>query len=560
MKKLTLLLVIISSIACFGEPAAYDADLPSQMNEGEYVLGYEPAYVNQTNHITAPWAYIGNNTGGNSLTIKQGCTLASFKNFVIGGSTYGTNNYVLVQDGALSTTNEFGAIFTGFNGGASNTFVIAPEGYVSNNYICRVGQGAGANYNTCIVSGGVWKTSYRLYAGENTGSYNQFSVIEGGKFYASEIRLNVTENSDYNKVLIDGSNSNNEASSVILTGGVLCGYYGMGAEFTVENGGYIESVGSTIGRYGQGNNRAQIDGTGSIWTNLSYINVGWTQHTNSLEITNGGQVHVEMRISAGYNGGIGNSIMIDGENSLITTGDIQIGHKYATNNIMTVRNGGKVELTDSLIISSGAGTYANKVILSSPESLISAVSCIVGDNGSYSTFDVSDQAAVNLSTALTIGDDATGNNNSAVISDRNTTVSVGGVVYIGLNGSSNTLTIANNALVQLDGYDIRLDHTGTAINNFLQMQGGYFAWAGNKSSALTSKESKFKIWNKITQKFEKVSELSEAEKEALNYSITYCATDEEAEAITGYDGLGGYTILTGGDNTIPPKGTLLIIK
>jgi len=555
----TAIITLIITQSIFAVPTAYDADIPDNMSAGEYILGYDPGYVDQTKDVSSAWVYVGNNTTDNSLLIKQGCTLAAFKNFVIGGNSGGVNNFLTVEDGELSSTNGAAAIFVGYNGGASNTFIIASDGYVTNSYLSRVGHGAGGNYNSAVISGGVWRCKYRLYCGENTGSYNQFSVTEGGYFSAAEIRLHVNAGSDYNKILVSGTNNSGTASSVILSGGLLCGYNGIGAEVKVEKGGYLECVGSTIGRYGYGHNTVKVDGIGSTWTNLTYINVGWTQKTNSIEVTNGGKVHAVQRISTGYNGGAGNSITVDGEGSLMTTDDIQLGHRYATNNIVTVQNGGKIELTDLFVISTGASTYGNKVIAKGAGSEISAVSCLVGDVGTYSTLEASDQATITLATALTIGDDATGNNNSATFSDRDTTASVGSVIYIGLAGSTNTLTIANEALVKLDGYDIRIDHNG-GTNNFLQMQDGYFAWTGSKVSSLTAKESKFKLWNKTTEEFEIVTDLSAAEKEALNYSIVYYATDEEAKAVTGYDGLGGYTIITGGDNTTPPEGTLIIIQ
>ena len=130
----TAIITLIISQSLFAAPTAYDAALPDQMNEGEYVLGYEPGYVNQTKDITDIWAYIGQDTGGNSLLIKQGCTLAAFKNFVVGGYSGGINNILTVQDGELSSTNGASGIWVGFAGGSTNTLIISPDGVISNNF------------------------------------------------------------------------------------------------------------------------------------------------------------------------------------------------------------------------------------------------------------------------------------------------------------------------------------------------------------------------------------------------------------------------------------------
>jgi T5SS/PEP-CTERM-associated repeat protein len=159
---------------------------------------------------------------------------------------------------------------------------------------------------------------------------------------------------------------------------------------------------------------------------------------------------------------------------------------------------------------------------------------------------VSGSGSVFVTNAFNMGTNPGGSENSALITGAGSRLDVGNVIYVGNKGSSNTLAIADSALVKLDGYDIRFDWVAPATNNYLRLQAGYFAWAGSRAGSIASKEGYIQLWDDAAAEYKTLSDLTPEERTALNYSVTYYADDASAEVATGYSGLGGYTVVTGG--------------
>lgn len=101
------------------------------------------------------------------------------------------------------------------------------------------------------------------------------------------------------------------------------------------------------------------------------------------------------------------------------------------------------------------------------------------------------------------------------------------------SASGNALTIADGGLVKVGGSLT----VGGGTNNFLRLDRGFFALLNDQTSTVS---------NFITGG--KVQTLSGTDwtvnKTPANFLLGYYATDEAAQAVTGYGGLGGYTILT----------------
>jgi hypothetical protein len=495
------IITLIISKSALAVPTAYDANLPDLMDSGEYVLGYEPAYINETLDYGATTVYFGRNTASNTFLIKQGCTLISGNNSAIGNN--GSYNTTTIEDGGIW---QIGAIFhVGWNGDY-NKIMINENSSVTNTTIAYVGRAGTADYNSAVISGGEWNCGTIFNCGER-GIGNSVEIIKGGTINCADGRIGWTDNSSNNTVTIDGSNTTS-ASTWKISGPLTLGRYlnASDSKINISNGGQLITSGTSIGRAGSGHT-INIDGKGSKWLEKSYVNLGWGGTKNIVRVSNGATLDSPVGISLGHDlSSHNNSLQVDGEGSTLITRDLRVG-KYGTNNTAIISGASSVSVTNAFII----------------------------------------------------GDIATADNNNTTVTDNDSILYVTSVIYIGLKGSSNTLTVANESLVKLDGYDIRIDHTDST-NNFLRMQGGCVAWVGNRITNLTNKESKFKLWNKATEEFEIVTSLNAAEKTALNYTLAYYTTDEEAKAVTGYDGLGGYTIITGGDNTTPPGGTIIIIQ
>jgi T5SS/PEP-CTERM-associated repeat protein len=108
----------------------------------------------------------------------------------------------------------------------------------------------------------------------------------------------------------------------------------------------------------------------------------------------------------------------------------------------------------------------------------------------------------------------------------------------------NTLAIADGGLVKVGGV---LDVNVFASLNFLRLDGGYLALAGDQISTARSyiTGGEVQTW----------SGTGWVVNTALgSFSLAYYETDAAAESLTGYSGLGGHTILTDAQ-PIPEPGT-----
>jgi T5SS/PEP-CTERM-associated repeat protein len=110
-----------------------------------------------------------------------------------------------------------------------------------------------------------------------------------------------------------------------------------------------------------------------------------------------------------------------------------------------------------------------------------------------------------------------------------------GNLRLGYFSSGNTLTISDGSLVKVSG--TLSVGVGSGTNTFLRLDGGYLALFNDQTSALTNyiTSGKVQTWNGTDW--------------AVNtapggFSLAYYQTDAAAKSFTGYDGLGGYTILT----------------
>jgi len=144
------------------------------------------------------------------------------------------------------------------------------------------------------------------------------------------------------------------------------------------------------------------------------------------------------------------------------------------------------------------------------------------------------------------------NNNSLAVTGDGSQWSNNGNLYMGSYGSDNTITIEDGALVTVNGvimfgYDPNSGGYENTTGNFLRLDGGYLALPGGTESVedLINGE-RIQLWNGTAW----VMSMDTAD-----YSYAYFATNEAAEAFSGYGGLGGYTILT----TVPEPETWTLI-
>jgi hypothetical protein len=129
-------------------------------------------------------------------------------------------------------------------------------------------------------------------------------------------------------------------------------------------------------------------------------------------------------------------------------------------------------------------------------------------------------------------------------------------LYLGTDtDGGNTFEVVDNALVRINiaSYVSAADCIviGSADGNKARLAHGFMAVQYNRTTVLADEE--VEVWSG--------SDWVAGEKD-VNWTATYYPDDASALAATGYDGLGDFTVITGGESLNPPlpTGTVLIIN
>ena len=337
--------------------------------------------------------------------------------------------------------------------------------------------------------------------GENA-SYNHLVVQNGSTVTTFGAYVGYGGSSDFNSLTITGGGSGWSGSQISV------GSSGSNNTLVVENGAFM-SIGLTsvvIGaNAGADNNSVIVRGTGSTWVSALGIDVGSEGANGSFRVENGASVTVGNYFAVGWGDsgnaalGSGNSAVITGTGSTLTTGtgqdSLEIGHFSSGS---------------SLLISEGGALYSG---------------------GAYIGY------GRNVNPAM-------GSGNEVLVTGSGSLWSSSGNLVVGEYGSGNSLTIRDGALVKVDGLFSISTNGGT--DNFLKIDDGFFAWKGNHVTGLDEMidSGLFRIWDGSTWVTASVDDLS----------FLYFGSDLSAFDYTGYEGLGGYTILS--TVMIPEPGTL----
>ena len=405
--------------------------------------------------------YVGATGSFNQLTISNGGQVFNANGY-IGSDSNSFNNTVTVTD-AGSLWSNIGDVFLGASG-SSNSLTISNGGQVFGNN-AYIGNNIGASNNSVLVTGAgsLWNNSGDLYIGA-TGSFNQLTISNSGQVFNANGYIGSDSNSFNNTVTVTGTGSvwNN-------SGNLYVGNYGSSNSLTIANGGVVINGSGYVGYDGSlggaNGNSVLVTGSGSLWSNASDVILGDYNGTgptyssgNSLTVTNGGMVLAggnlgvggygssnTMTIASGGqvfngNGYIGyqasannNTVTVTGAGSVWNNnGDLYVGY-YGGSNSLTIANGGQVFNNYGYIGYDGSlgGAIGNSVLVTGSGSLWSNASDVVLGDWNGNGPPNSD------------GNSLTVTNGGVVL--------IGGDLYVGCYGSSNTLTIASGGQV-FNGY------------------------------------------------------------------------------------------------------------
>lgn len=380
------------------------------------------------------------------------------------------------------------------------------------------------NSGTALVGVGVSGTYYGLSTGTSAGTSGSINI--SGGYLSGGIG---------STILAGGTGGGGSAvlsSGTWSNGTFHVGYAGTGT--LTQSGGLLAASSSFLGNNSSGVGVATI--SSGTWTN-----------TNNLVIAAAGKG--SLTVNGGY---LSSNLGFIG-NTASGSGTVTVhGGTWATTGTLSVGNTG----TGTLLIDGGYVSAGSSVIGSATTSVGSATvsgglwatsgNLTVGRLGSNAHLTIQTGGTVSSNSAFigtgTSANAALGSNNVLMVTGSDSVWMISGSLVVGDYGSNNTLTIEDNALVKVgdaSGETVVISaHTGTG--NFLRLDGGYIALFGDQTNYVTNTllpASVIEVWSG--------SSWVSATSQTLDYA--FYATDQAALTATGYNGLGGYTIL----NSVP---------
>ncbi len=500
---------------------------------------------------------LGDSGYNNSLTIQSGGAVITSGSSVIGGgwnSSASHNNIVTVSgSGAKWTT--LGLLTVGHGFDAHLNSLVIEDGAAVTSGSSLIGAIGGNNSATVRGFGSRWTNTKELQVG-GRGSANLLTVENGGAIEAAilNVGLGSSDAANFgngNSVVVQGF-----GSTITASGHSTVGAYGNENSMDIRGGAEVKANGGfTIGLGSDSinakDNVVSVSGVNSTWSIAEGLTVGAYSTGNKLAIEQGGTV-----ANTGSTGTVtigsmvtssSNSVSVNDNGSKWTIGGNLIigdaGHK----NSLTIQNGGAVTTSGSSVIGAALSGSNNSVTVSgSGAKWINLGMLTVGNLGYKNSVVIEDGAFVSSVGAM-IG--YSGKGNSIIVSGsgavwRNT----GNLTIGGSNNADNMLMISDNALVTLSGgFDFSSYRDG--FGNYLRLDGGYFAWHGDRISEVSNLLAGgfIQIWNGNQW----VNAAGETQ-----FSYSFFETDQTAFDFSGYENLGGYTILA----AIPEPGAWALLS
>lgn len=265
------------------------------------------------------------------------------------------------------------------------------------------------------------------------------------------------------------------AVPTVLAKNLSVGGNAANATLLITNGATLStgSLQSDISRLGasvsSSNNFAVIANPGSLWINTGSILVGEFSSFNSLLVANGGRLVNQFGYRIGWNPGANNNqVVVSGQNSELDALFLYAGDGGAFNTLL-ITNGGKV-VSDSARIGLQIGANSNQVIVSSNNSTwVNNNDMYVGFNGSFNTLLITNGGRV-VNANCSIGYASDANSNQVIVSGANSTWDNSDYLDVGDYGSSNTLLITNGGVVLAASAYVGLPGGGS--NNLLSLGNG----------------------------------------------------------------------------------------
>jgi T5SS/PEP-CTERM-associated repeat protein len=522
-----------------------------------------------------------------------------------GGAILGTSSTLSVTNGGNFTASNqlYVGAYTSATSESQACSLQVSDGGIVNCGSFSLGYGDAADntescYNKAVVSGGIsvlactGTLEVGLYGCNNTLEISNAATVSSASgsvgWGAGDFGAVDYATGGNNSVSLDGT-----ATTWTVSGSVNVGRAGDGNALSVTSGaalscatflvggGYVASDGKAD--HGTGN-AATIDGDGTKLTISGVLYASERGYDNTMTISGGADVAC-LACFVGYGNradsttgwypctdgsplGANNQLTVEGEGTTLTCTDSFSAGTYGSSNKLSVLDGAVVSSGgtggSSAYIGEGLRSDAttgcdNSVTVSGEGSEWTCTGAfIIGYYGSGNSLLVSDGGKVTTggdahSSNLgmnTYSDTGLGSGNSATVSGYNSVWTCTGDLYVGFNGSDNTLYAVNGGAVVVNG-SLGVGAIESATGNKLRLGKGFLILKGDKTDAVAAliTANKFEVWNATADS----GAGAWIAGTSANVTVTYCADEASAKAATamgtfaGYDGLAGYTIVTGGN-------------
>ena len=415
--------------------------------------------------------FTGLEGSSNSLGIYDGGIVNSFVG-IIGDTATATGNTVAISGLGSMWVNE-NQIYIG-ESGSGNTLTIDDGGVVSD-ASAYIGHSYGSSNNYVSVRGPGSRlvNSYNVYVG-SSGSSNRLIIADGGRVESSHGYIGYGAAASNNSVVVSGVGSVWSNASTLHVG-----YVGASNSLMISDGGRVENSTGYIGLIGfirtDGNNAVSVTGEGSLWHNREALYLGgYKSGTNWIDAGTGNSLTVEKGgwVQVG-------DVDINNLPDVGTSGGIMVGDASGTAE-MIVANGSRVNSDIGFVGFVGFGTNASGLVTVTGDGSVwsNSTGLLVGQ-GAGSRVSVLDGGQVDSEIGW-VGLTDHAMDNTVVVSGAGSKWNISSGIEIGFVGSGGSMLVANGGQVANDGYG-SIGNASSANSNFVTVTDADSVWdnAGN---------------------------------------------------------------------------------
>lgn len=398
---------------------------------------------------------IGYSGASNNVLIESNAAVLA-GNVVLGDSSNSFGNTLVVDDAILSATNTNLAstntneyrVIIGYNA-AGNTLTITNGGVVSNS-LGVIGYNEIASNNSAVVTGSnsSWINTNGFYVGFS-GNNNSLTVSDGGEVLVNGPYSYIGMNSSSNTATIT-------SNSIFSNSGVLnVGFLGSFNNLTISGGSQVidssttninpvfEPFAAFIGVHS--NNNSVTVNSNASWINYGDVGIGYDCSSNILSI-NGGTVS-DSNFYIGYATNASSDIIkLESNSSWNNSGDVFVGYAGAGNQVFAT-NGSATISSANIYIGYTTNSSNNFIGLNSTSVWNNTGNIYVGyDHSSNNSFFIEGGAVVTSSNTY-VSYEGNSSSNNITVSGSGSLLSNSGVIVIGSDSGTGSMTVESNGMV-----------------------------------------------------------------------------------------------------------------